>query len=146
MPSRGLTRRDRTVYNIACSWAHCMFTSRPEGQKSTTSEKGVGQHVSVSTRMYRRQPLPSAIRVWSRTRPPRSQTCFTRNFNFFTRRLLSRSPRENYRHHLSLQFPLPLTVIGIICREMARRSLRADFSSNDRSQDFDVYGCDSTFD
>lgn len=105
MPSRGLTRRDRTVYNIACSCAHCMFTSRPEGQKSTTSEKGVGQHVSVSTRMYRRQPLPSAIRVWSQTRPPREHALREISiFLFAASPPLSLSVCENYRHHLPLQF------------------------------------------
>lgn len=139
MPSRGLTRRDRTVYNIACSCAHCMFTSRPEGQKSTTSEKGVGQHVSVSTRMYRRQPLPSAIRVWSQTRPPREHAL--REISIF---LFAASPP------LSLSLCARITVIifhsnsssssffeiGIICRkrEKARRFL-TDFLSNVRPFD-----------
>ena len=138
MPSRGLTRRDRTVYNIACSCAHCMFTSRPEGQKSTTSEKGVGQHVSVSTRMYRRQPLPSAIRVWSQTRPPRKHAL--REISIF---LFAASSPPLLLLSLSLFLSLSLCAritviifhsnstsssfleIGIICRkrEMERRFL-----------------------
>ena len=38
--------------------------------------------MSVSTSLYRRQPLPSAIRVWSQTPPPR-QTVLPGNFLFF---------------------------------------------------------------
>lgn len=46
-------------------------------------------------------------------------------FQFFSLAASPLSP-ENYRHHLSLQFPL--TGIGIICREMARRFLTDPFS------------------
>lgn len=42
----------------------------PRAEKAArgTQEKGAGQHVFVSMRMYRRQRLPLDIRVWSVSR------------------------------------------------------------------------------